>query len=101
MTQNFIKSVVAWLSTNDIDCHISEKYSILGWQEEQNYSKVLNFIILYMYAKYYIYLTRCKEQSLSLLVFKYKLKFMFKVHKQIAYTEEKHETCLKEWRQYL
>ena len=99
MTQNFIKSVIAWLSTYDIDCHISEKYFILGWQEEQSYSKVLNFIILY--AKYYIYLTRCKEQPLSLLVFKYKLKFMFKVHKQIAYTEEKHETFLKEWSQYL
>ena len=59
MTQNFIKSVVAWLSTYDIDCHISEKYFILGWQKEQSYSKVLNFIILY--AKYYIYITRCKE----------------------------------------
>ena len=45
--------------------------------------------------------TKCKEQSLSLLVFKYKLKFMFKVHKQIAYTEEKHETFLKEWSPYL
>ena len=67
-TQSFIKSVIAWLSTYDIDCHISEKYFILGWQEEQSYSKVLKFIILY--AKYYIYITRCKKQSLPLLVFK-------------------------------
>ena len=29
-TQNFIKSVIAWLNTYDNDCHISEKYFILG-----------------------------------------------------------------------
>ena len=98
-TQQFIRSVSAWLSEYGIDCNISEKYFIFGWQEGQCFTNVLNFIILY--AKYYIYLTRCKNLSLSLLVFKYKLKFMFKVHKQIAYTKQKYETFHKEWSPYL
>ena len=63
------------------------------------FHKILNFIILY--AKYYIYITRCKKLSLSLLVFKFKLKFMFKVHKQIAYTKQEYETFDKEWSPYL
>ena len=67
-TQQFIRSISAWLSAYGIDCSISEKYFVFAWQEGQCFTNVLNFIILY--AKYYIYLTRCKKVSLSLLVFK-------------------------------
>ena len=52
-------------------------------------------------CEYYIYLTRCKKLSSSLLVFKYNLKFMFKVYKQITYTKQKYETFHKEWSPYL
>ena len=97
-TQQFIRSVTAWLNTFGIHCDISEKYFIFGWQEEQCFTKVLNFIILY--AKYYIYLARCNKLSLSLIVFKTKLKFMFKVHKQIAYSKQEDEKFLKEWSPY-
>ena len=31
--QQFIRSVSAWLSAYGIDCNISEKYFIFGWQE--------------------------------------------------------------------
>ena len=62
-TQQFIRSVTAWFNTFGIHCDISEKYFIFGWQEEQCFTKVLNFIILY--AKYYIYLARCNKLSLS------------------------------------
>ena len=65
-THQFIRSVSAWLSAYGIDCNISEKYFIFGWKEGQCFTNVLTFIILY--AKYYIYLRRCKNLSLSLLV---------------------------------
>ena len=45
-TQQFIRSVSAWLSEYGIDCNISEKYIIFGWQEGQCFTNVPNFIIL-------------------------------------------------------
>ena len=56
MTQNFIKSVVAWLSTYDIDCHISEKIFhtwMAGRTEFFESSKLDNTVckILYLFNK--------------------------------------------------
>ena len=56
------------------------------------YSKLYNTVCKILYLSYL---------PLSLLVFKYKLKFMFKVHKHIAYTKQKYETFHKEWSPYL
>ena len=39
ITQQFIRSVKAWLSTYSIDCNISEKYFVFGWQEGQCFTK--------------------------------------------------------------
>ena len=82
-TQKFIREIARWLGTCNIQCNIAE----FGLQREQTLSKIFNFILLY--ANYYIYLARCKKQSLTLSVFQKKLKFIYKVHKYIAYSHKK------------
>ena len=59
---------------------------------------MFNFNLLY--AKYYIYLARCKKQSLTLSVFQKKLKFMYKVHMDIAYSHKKEDEFQMDWSQY-
>ena len=97
--QQFIRSVVAWLNAFNIQCDISEKYFLFGLQEEHKFTKVLNFILLY--AKYYIYLARCKKQTLTLNVFQKKLKVMYKVHKEIAFTHEEDDIFQKDWSPFI
>ena len=79
--------------------NISEKYFLFGLQEEHKFTKVLNFILLY--AKYYIYLARCKKQTLTLNVFQKKLKVMYKVHKGIAFTHEEDDIFQKDWSPFI
>ena len=94
-TQQFIRNVKIWLNSYDIHYDINEKYFLLGLQEDHILPKILNFILLY--AKYYIYLARCKKQVLYLTVFQKKLKFMYKVHKQIAFSNQEEEGFQKDW----
>ena len=95
-TQQFIKSVINWLSSFNIQCDISETYFLFGLQEEHRFTNVLNFILL-LYTKYYIYLARCKKQNLIINVFKQKLKVMFKVHKEIAFTHQEENYFQNKW----
>ena len=97
-TQKFIREIARWLGTCNIQCNITEEYFIFGLQREHTFSKIFNFILLY--AKYYIYLVRCKKQSLTLSVFQKKLKFMYKVHKDIAYSHKKEDEFQKDWSRY-
>ena len=62
-THKFIREIARWLGTCNIQCNITEEYFIFGLQREHTFSKIFNFILLY--AKYYIYLARCKKQSLT------------------------------------
>ena len=94
-TQQFIRNVKIWLNSYDIHYDINEKYFLLGLQEDHILPKILNFILLY--AKYYIYLARCKKQVLYLIVFQKKLKFVYKVHKQIAFSNQEEEGFQKDW----
>ena len=94
-TQQFITNVKAWLMKYNIQCDINEKYLLLGLQEEHRYTKITNFILLY--AKYYIYLARCKKQNLNMNVFQNKLKVMYKVHKEIAFSHQEEENFNKDW----
>ena len=73
-----------WLKTYGIIYNISEEFFIhvFGRQKEQLLSKAIRFILLY--AKYFIYVSHCKQCSLSLNIFKTQLKFMHKVHLHIA-----------------
>ena len=93
--QEFIRNIKNWLNSFHIQCDISEKYFLFGLQEEHRFTNVLNFVILY--AKYYIYLARCKKQNLIMNVFKQKLKVMYKIHKEIAFFHQDEENFHKEW----
>ena len=59
--QQFLKELILWLKSNNIKCDISEEYFILGLMKN-NISEILRFILLY--AKYYIYITRCNQQNI-------------------------------------
>ena len=67
----FITDLLQWLSNYNIHLDISEEVFIFGFQKEQELPKPLHFILLY--AKYFIYLSRCKKQPLNLNVFKIKV----------------------------
>ena len=81
-TQQFIQAVTGWLNDYSIIYTFSEEFFVFGRQNEQHLPYVVKFILLY--AKYFIYLSRCKQRPLSLNVFKTQLKFMYKVHLHIA-----------------
>lgn len=97
-TQEFIKELITWLKSFNIRCHLSEKLFLFGIEKEQKMTKILMFLLLY--AKYYIYCTRCNKQSLLLGVFKKKLLFMYKIHRDIAYSKNEIENFSEEWRVY-
>ena len=86
-----------------IDLCISARLSILNGRctghkyckLEHKFTKVLNFTLLY--AKYYIYLARCKKQTLTLNVFQKKLKVMYNIHKEIAFTHEEEDNFQQDW----
>lgn len=82
LSQKFIKELTEWLISYNIVVNISEELFIFGKQEEQVLPNPIKFILLY--AKYFIYISRCKKHNLILNVFKKQLKFMHKVHSYIA-----------------
>ena len=78
-------------------CHSGERPVargplVFGLQREHGVNKILHFIFLY--AKHYIYLARCKNQQLNIRVFKMKLQVMYRVHRQIALSNQEEETFL-------
>ena len=61
-------------------------------------TKPLNIIILY--AKYYIYTSRCNERQLVLEVYKKKLYQLFKILRDIALTNNELTEFNKDWEPY-
>ena len=61
-------------------------------------TKPLNIIILY--AKYFIYTTRCNERQLVLEVYKKKLYQLFKILKDIALANNELTEFNKDWEPY-
>lgn len=98
-TQQFIKDIIEWLNLYNIHLNLTKEYFIFGLQRVHCVDKILNFILLY--AKYYIYLTRCKNQQLHIRVFQMKLQVMYKVHRQIAQENQEEETFFTDWSPYL
>lgn len=98
LTQRFIKELLDWMKSYGIKYIISEEFFIFGKQTEQMFPTAIKFILLY--AKYFIYISRCKQQPLMLSIFKKQLKFMFKVHLYIASNQENFTRFQKEWSQY-
>ena len=65
--QAFLKELLQWLNNNEIQCDFVEEFFIFGLDRLNTITKPLNIIILY--AKYYIYTTRCNERHLVLEVY--------------------------------
>ena len=97
-TQQFIKKLMEWLKTYDNIYNISEEFFIFGRQKEQVLPKAIKFILLY--AKYFIYVPRCKQRSLSPNIFKTQLKFMHKVHLHIVSNHNDVAKFQDEWSLY-
>ena len=87
-----------WLKTYGIMYNISEEFFIFGRQKEQVLPKAIRFILLY--AKYFIYVSCCKQRSLSLNIFKTQLKFMHKVNLHIASNHNDVAKFQGEWSSY-
>ena len=79
------------------------KYSVTPWRiffifgldRLNTITKQLNIIILF--AKYYIYTTRCNERQLVLEVYKKKLYQLFKMLKDIALSNNELTEFNKNW----
>ena len=96
--QAFLKELVQWLNNNDIHCDFVEEFFIFGLDRLNIITKPLNIIILY--AKYFIYTTRCNERQLVLEVYKKKLYQLFKILKDIALTNNELTEFNKDWEPY-
>ena len=97
-TQEFLKLILTWFENYNIHFNLSEKLFLFGIDKDQKLTNTLHFFLLY--AKYYIYCSRCNNQPLMLAVFKKKLFFMYKMHMEIAFTNNSLETFLKQWSPY-
>ena len=93
-----MKELVQWLNNNDIHCDFVEEFFIFGQDRLNITTKPLNIIILY--AKYFIYTTRCNERQLVLEVYKKKLYQLFKILKDIALTNNELTEFNKDWEPY-
>ena len=97
-TQEFLNSIKMWLQNYNIYIHLSEHLFLFGIDKYQKMTNILHFILLY--AKYYIYCSRCNSQPLILSVYKKKLKIMYKMHMEIAFSNNTLETFSKDWSPY-
>ena len=97
-TQEFLNSIKLWLQNYNIYIHLSEHLFLFGIDKYQKMTNILHFILLY--AKYYIYCSRCNSQPLILSVYKKKLKIMYKMHMEIAFSNNTLETFSKDWSPY-
>ena len=77
---------------------MNEETFILGINGNKAFPEILSFILLY--AKYYIYITRCNKQKLFLDTFKKKLLLMYKIHLEIAMSNDKLNNFVEKWNPY-
>ena len=85
---------LSWLRSFHIYIELSEKLVLFGLESGGKVSNFSKFILLY--AKYYIYCSRCNNHSLMLEIFKKKIYFMFKIHMEIAYANNNLDKFQKE-----
>lgn len=98
-TQQFLKDLTRWLNMYHIKCDVHEENFILGIQKNTSATTILSFILLY--AKYFIYTTRCNQQNLNFEVFKKKLLQIYKIHMEIAISNNNLPVFEKDWNPYL
>ena len=73
-------------------------FFIFGLDRLNTLTKPLNIIILY--AKYFIYTTRCNENQLVIEVYKKKFYQLFKILKDIALSYNELTEFTKDWEPY-
>ena len=98
ITKDLKKKKLSWLRSFHIHIELSEKLFLFGLESGEKVSNVCKFILLY--AKYYIYYSRCNSHSLMLEIFKKKLYLMYKIHMEIAYANKNLDKFQNEWRPY-
>ena len=77
---NFLDTVVKWLNI-DINCLINRTNVLLGWPIKQD-NKVFNWFMLQF--KYFVYMIKSTNSTLSLNAFKAFLKFRFEVQSKLV-----------------
>ena len=96
--QQFLSELSQWLRYYNIYCEITKELFIFGLDKKRVISKPLNIILLY--AKYYIYITRCNQRTLHLDVFKKKFLLLFKTLKEISLSKNQLTEFYDEWTLY-
>ena len=79
-----LKNLKNWPKPQNIECDINEESFILGINKNKAFPEILSFILLY--AKYYIYTTRCKKQNL--------------LHLEISISNDKLNKFMEKWNPY-
>ena len=96
--QLFLSDLLQWLRYYDIHCEITKELFIFGLDRKNVISKPLNIILLY--AKYYIYITRCNQHILRLDIFKKKFLLLHKALKQISLSNNQLTEFYEDWNLY-
>ena len=86
------------LSYHNVHCEITKELFIFCLDRKKVIPKPLNIILLY--AKYYIYITRCNQRTLYLAVFKKKFLLLFKTLKEISLSNNQLTEFDAEWSVY-
>ena len=96
--QLFLNELLQWLKKENIQCEITEEYFIFGLDRKNIIPKPLNIILLY--AKYYIYITRCNQHTLFFDIYKKKLLLLYKTLKEIALSNNQLTDFYEDWNPY-
>ena len=98
MIQTFLSKLLQWLRYHNIHCELTKELFIFGLDRTNVISKPLSIILLY--AKYYIYITRCNEHILHLDIFKKKFLLLHKALKEISLSNNKLTEFYEDWNLY-
>ena len=96
--QDFLNAILQWLSEHNIYCEITEEFFMFGLDKKNKISKPLAIILLY--AKYYIYITRCNQLILHIDIFKKKFLLLYKALKEISLSNNQLNEFYEEWNPY-
>ena len=96
--QLFLNKLSQWLKNKGIQCNIKEELFMFGLDRNNHIPKPLN--IIFLYSKYFIYITRCNKRQLLLEVFKKKLLLLYKTLMEISLSKNELTEFQKDWYPY-
>ena len=77
---------------------IQKNFLFFGLDRKNIIPKPFNIILLY--AKYYVYITRCNQHTLSFDIYKKKLLLLYKTLKEIALSNNELTDFYEDWNPY-